>query len=76
MGKIKINYQDLLDNGFRQHGNWYIKDNVSVNLLGQKIFHNKNPGFCIDLEEVEPHGDIKLEDIRVFSDIMTKLTGG
>ena len=75
MGKIKIPFQELLDNGFKQHGNWYIKGNVSINLLGQALLHGGKPSFHIDMDEVEPHGDITLKDVMALSEIMAKLTG-
>ncbi|MHA1558492.1 MAG: hypothetical protein ACTSXG_01600 [Alphaproteobacteria bacterium] len=75
MGKIKIPYQELLDDGFTQSGNWYIKGNVSVNLLGQTILHGGKPSFHIDLEEVSPHRDITLKDVHELSKIMAKMTG-
>ena len=75
MGKIKIPYQELLDNGFTKHGNWYIKGNVSVNLWSQTLLHGGNPSFHIEIDEVEPHGDITLKDVMALSEIMAKLTG-
>jgi len=75
MGKIKIPFQELLDNGFEQRGNWYIKGNVSVNLLGQSLLHGGKPSFHIDMDDFEPHGDITLKDVMDLSKIMAKLTG-
>ena len=75
MGKIKIPYQELLDNGFTKHGNWYIRGNVSINLLGQSLLHGGNPSFYIDMDEFEPHGDITLKDVMALSEVMAKLTG-
>jgi predicted RNA-binding protein len=75
MGKIKIPYQELLDNGFTKHGNWYIRGNVSVNLLSQTLLHSGKPSFYIEIDEVEPREDITLKDVMALSDIMAKLTG-
>ena len=75
MGKIKIPYQELLDNGFTKHGNWYIKGNVSVNLLSQTLLHSGKPSFYIEIDEVEPQEDITLKDVMALSEIMSKLTG-
>jgi len=74
MGKFKIHYQELLDAGFKQYGNWFLRDNVSVNLTSRTIKHAVRPYFEIELERFKS-GDITLVDVESFAAIMGKLTG-
>ena len=69
---MKINHKELQKAGFRQSGNWWILDNVSVNLISNTILHGYQPSFY--LEHV--NGEITLQDIEDFSRIMSKLLGG
>jgi hypothetical protein len=38
---IVTSFDDLLVRGYKKHGNWYIKDNISINLCSNTVkVHN------------------------------------
>jgi len=69
---MKINYKELEQAGFRKTGNWWIKDNVSVNLISNTILHGHKPSFYLEHVSTE----VTVEDVKDFSRIMAKLLGG
>jgi len=69
---MKINHKELQSAGFRKTGNWWIKDNVSVNLISNTILHGHQPSFYVE----NVNAEITLQDIEDFSRIMAKLLGG
>ena len=47
-------YEKLLNNGFKQYGNWYCSDYISVNLFTKEIksANNKTMRFEIECKEL------------------------
>jgi hypothetical protein len=47
-------YEKLLQNGFKQYGNWYCSDYISVNLFTKEIksANNKKTIFSIDCKQL------------------------
>jgi hypothetical protein len=74
LGKLKIHYNELLDAGYKQYGNWWLKDDISVNLHAHIVKHAAKPYFEVELERFKS-GDITLADVESFAAIMGKLTG-
>ena len=72
---MKITINELIDADFNRHGNWWIKGNVSVNLLSNTILHGYTPGFSIEFDELHRDPGATLQDIQDFSKVMARLTG-
>jgi len=68
---LKIHFNDLQQNGFEKHGNWWLKSNVSINLLSNALKHTQTPRFFVE----DVNENITLKDVYDFAIIMAKMTG-
>ena len=72
---MKIHFSELQNAGFKQHGNWCIKGNISINLLGDVVSHNTAPDFSIDADDFPALKKATLRDVTALSYAMATLTG-
>lgn len=63
-----ITGKQLEDDGFKRYGNWWLKDNVSINLFSKTIQHTAKPNFMIEVEQMPV-----LDTIKRFSNIMKEV---
>ena len=57
-----MTYSELLNNGFKQCGNWYIRGSVSINLF-TKILRETKYIFDIDFNSLDNLSLKKIEDL-------------
>jgi len=49
---MKINFQELENAGYTRHGNWRMKNNISVNLISNTIRHTGKPAFDFYMQDM------------------------
>jgi len=50
---MKINFKELEEAGYTRHGNWRMKNNISINLISNTIRHTGKPAFDFYMQDID-----------------------
>ena len=69
---MKIHFKELEAAGYTRHGNWRMKNDISVNLISNTIRHAGKPTFDLFMQDI----DVSVADIDQLGDVLAKFTRG
>ena len=67
---MKIHFTELEAAGYSRHGNWRMKNDISVNLISNTIRHAGKPSFDFFMQGI----DVSVADIDQLGEVLAKFT--